>query len=65
MKHFYQNIQGWAEEIPALYDLMVIGAIDNSHFVEVGSRNGGYIGGHDYWNAEVLQEEKSHGKEIK
>jgi len=40
MQHFYQNIQGWADGIPEIYDAMIKVAPESAHFVEVGTWKG-------------------------
>jgi len=40
MQHFYQNIQGWSDGIPEIYDLMIHLIPGPAHFVEVGAWKG-------------------------
>jgi hypothetical protein len=40
MEHFYQEIEGWFT-FDGLYQNMVHGSPENSHFVEVGTWKGG------------------------
>lgn len=40
IQHFWQNIHGWDDGIPPVYQEMVKQAEDGSHFVEVGSWKG-------------------------
>ena len=40
MEHYWQNIHGWDDGIPPVYQNMVQQAEDGSHFVEVGAWKG-------------------------
>jgi len=40
INHFYHSIQGWPNQLPWLYQQMVLAADNGSHFVEVGSWKG-------------------------